>query len=887
MRTIIRANKGTELTKMLEVQKILLESSVNSDISIVLKLADSLIIKRYFADPGGDGMEGIISKEISSYMAEIALEELSSYGRFFSEGYSIFWINDVDRIFHINNNEPYWLDPDNPDNYWYNMTLYETEVYNFNINYNPDLQVINLWINAPVFDNDHKPIGIVGSGIDLSTFVDMVYQNVGEKVELFFFNGLSEITGANDINLVSNKIDIMSVLGDKGVAVFAEANRLQPGETKTFDAPNGKLAIGTVPLLEWYMVAFMPDSISDYKTAMTVLFLVVLMLVLVIFIIFNLAIVGYLKSLRETMESLKIASEAKNRFVANMSHEMRTPMNAIIGFSELAMDDQISDETREYLNRIIINSELLLQIINNLLDISKIESGKMELEHVPFDLHELFIACRTMMVPKAEEKGVTLFFYAEPIIGKKMLGDPLRLRQVFINLLSNAVKFTNKGGIVKIAATEVPGPAVPGTITVTFEVRDSGIGMTPEQIAKVSQPFMQADMATTRKYGGTGLGLAISRNIIVMMGSRLNVESTPRVGSKFSFDVTFETVEQEKAASQTTFIESPANRPQLSGEVLLCENNQMNQQVLSEHLKRIGIKADIAENGREGYNMVRNRHEKGEKPYDLIFMDIHMPVMDGIEASTLINQLDTGTPIVVMTANIMSQDMELYQKCGMKDCIGKPFKAQELWDCLMKYLKPVESKAEDEAENRQYDEKLMLLLKATFVRDNKARCSEITAAITAGDIKLANRLVQTLKSNAGQLGKARLQKAAEDIEHLLADGKNHVTQSLLNILETELNAVLNDFKPQVKKSTPSAPSQPEQFETSTDWNEVKEVTPLDAETTQVMFTELEPLLEAGNPQCLKYIDKLRGIPGTEKLIQQMEDLDFEEATETLSEIRKN
>jgi PAS domain S-box-containing protein len=581
-------------------------------------------------------------------------------------------------------------------------------------------------------------------------------------------------------------------------------------------------------------------------------------------------------TLRKAMEEeAKSASEAKSRFIATMSHELRTPMNSIIGFSELAMNDRLPAETKDYLNKIMINSEWLLQIINDILDISKIESGKMELERIPFNLHELFIACRTMIAPKAEEKGVTLYFYTEPSIGKKMLGDPLRLRQVLLNLLSNAVKFTNKGGLVKIAAT-VKGDHRPvsDTIAIDFEVKDSGIGMTVEQISKLSQPFMQADTATTRKYGGTGLGLAISRNIVEMMGSKLNVESTPGVGSKFSFEIIFDTIELEEAALESTFIDSPANRPQFTGEILICEDNQMNQQVLYEHLERVGIKADVAENGREGFNMVKRRHSKNEKPYNLIFMDIHMPIMDGIEASALINELNTGTPIVAMTANVMSHEKDLYRKYGMKDCVGKPFRVQELWNCLLKYFTPVKWNTENEAENRQYNEKLKFTLMVNFIKDNQTRYSEITNAINSGDIKLANRLAHTMKSNAGQLGKTKLQKAAEELEHLLKDGKSLVTAEHLAVLEAELTAVLDELAPLVKENAPPPPPQAE---------------PIDAEAARVALAELKPLLERGNPDCLKYIDKLRGIQGTneplvQKLIQQMEDLDFEPALETLASI---
>jgi CheY-like chemotaxis protein len=445
------------------------------------------------------------------------------------------------------------------------------------------------------------------------------------------------------------------------------------------------------------------------------------------------------------------------------------------------------------------------------------------------------------------------------------------------------VKFTNKGGIVKSAATikEVPTGVSNGehsdSITIIFEVKDSGIGMTPEQLNKIYEPFMQAETGTTRKYGGTGLGLPISKNIIEMMGGKLKVESTPGVGSKFSFELTFNTVETGNAAPGKTItgIDNAIEMPQFAGETLLCEDNQMNQQVLCEHLERVGLKADVAENGREGFNMVKRRQAKGEKPDDLIFMDIHMPVMDGIEAATLINELNTGTPIVAMTANVMSHDREQYLKIGMKDCVGKPFRAQELWRCLLKYLVPMEWKVEDEVEKNQNEEKMRNTLIARFVKDNQDKYVKISEAIETGDIKLANRLAHTLKSNAGLLDKTALQKAAEEVERSLEDGKNHVTSEQLNRLETELQTVLDELGPLAKETE----------------GQQAPVEKLDKEKARELFAELKPLLERGSPECMKHVDALRRIPGSgealvQKLIQQINDLDFVQALETFDKLTK-
>jgi len=579
--------------------------------------------------------------------------------------------------------------------------------------------------------------------------------------------------------------------------------------------------------------------------------------------------------LRLARDVAEAANSAKSSFLANMSHEIRTPMNSILGFSELALDDKLSPKTRDYLNKIQTNAEWLLQIINDVLDISKIESGKMELESIPFDLAELFSVCRTLIMPRALEKGITLQFHAEPCTGKMPLGDPTRLRQVFVNLLSNAVKFTDTGVITLRTETKHKGGK---TVTIYFEIEDSGIGMTAAQIEKIFDPFAQAETGTTRKYGGTGLGLPITKSILELMGGRLSVESTPGLGSKFSFELTFDTVDvSAEEMFENKIALNAFEKPAFEGEVLLCEDNAMNQQVICEHLSRVGLKTVIAENGKTGVEMVQNRMEKGEKQFDLIFMDMHMPVMDGLEASSKILKLNTGIPIVAMTANIMSSDLEVYRKSGMNDCVGKPFTSQELWRCLLRYLKPVAREGSAQKATRieagvqlEDDAGFLRELQLLFCKSNQERYNEITGALEADNIELANRLAHGLKSNAAQIGKTGLQSAAADVEAQLREGKNLVTDERLRLLEKELNLVLDELRPLLDekiRSPGTAALAPEQIR----------------ETIE----KLEALLEGGNPKCLDYIDDLRAIPGSERLIQHIEGFDFESAFSALAELRKN
>jgi len=588
----------------------------------------------------------------------------------------------------------------------------------------------------------------------------------------------------------------------------------------------------------------------------------------------------YVRDLREhlklidEMRKSEIATEsnkAKSDFLASMSHEIRTPMNSIIGFSELALDENITDKTRDYLDNILENSKWLLHIINNILDISKIESGKLELENIPFDMHELFIACRSIISAEAEDKGLTLHFYAEPSLGKRPLGDPVRLRQVLTNLLSNAVKFTSSGIIKLYAAVK---EATENSITITFEVKDSGIGMTPEQINKVLNPFMQAEAGTTRKYGGTGLGLPIANYMIEMMGGKLTIESTPGVGSKFNFDLTFDTVDIGKDEQlKTRIVLNELKKPSFEGEILLCEDNSFNQQLICEHLNKVGFKTVIADNGKIGVDLVKERVKKSQKQFDLIFMDMHMPVMDGLEATEKIMELNTGIPIVALTANIMLQDRELYKTIGMVDYLGKPFTTQELWVCLMKFFTPKAWKTEDKAQRAKIENELQQKLIINFVNSNSNKISEIKDAISANDIISAHRLAHTLRGNAGQLKKTELQKAAENAENQFKNKRSDIESEEMKILEKELDAVLAEFKSLVSEIIPAA-------------QEELAVELMDAEEAKLLLEELEPVLKDGNTKCLTYTAKLRLISGTEELIKQIESFKFKPASETLKELKE-
>jgi len=365
----------------------------------------------------------------------------------------------------------------------------------------------------------------------------------------------------------------------------------------------------------------------------------------------------------------------KHQFMANMSHEIRTPMNAIVGMTRLLLGKEPKQDQLRYLNAIQLSANNLLVIINDILDLSKIEAGKIIIEHTDFSIREVMQSVRDMLMLKVEEKGIELRVSVEDGIPRKLTGDPTRLNQVLINLTGNAVKFTEKGFVaVKASLDKKDGDK----LWIRFDVKDTGIGIAPEYVDSIFDSFTQAGTDVTRKFGGTGLGLTISRQLVELMGGRISVSSELKKGTTFTAIVPLEEATVQEEVKQACVLDANSLQRLNTMKVLLVEDNEFNRMVAEDTLKEIipGITLHIAVNGQEAVNRLH------KEMYDVVLMDIQMPVLDGLAATKVIrNTLPEpakSVKIIAMTANVMQEDVQEYFNAGMNAYVSKPFQADEL-----------------------------------------------------------------------------------------------------------------------------------------------------------------------------------------------------------------
>ncbi|MBE2260050.1 MAG: PAS domain S-box protein [Rhodobacteraceae bacterium] len=617
--------------------------------------------------------------------------------------------------------------------------------------------------------------------------------------------------------------------------------------------------------------------------------------------------------LAEAKEAAESASRAKSTFLANMSHEIRTPMNAIIGLSHLLLQELTQRKQRVQLAKISEAAQHLLGIINDVLDLSKIEAGRLTLEEIDFSLQRVIDHTVSMLGERSGAKGLQLHREIDTAIPAQLRGDPLRLGQILLNFVSNAVKFSSGGQIaVRARLIETSGD----TVGLRLEVEDQGIGISSVQQARLFDAFAQADESTTRKYGGTGLGLAICKRLAAMMGGELGVVSEPGVGSTFWVTVRLHRVASENRAAvtertpATPDVQSASPRAVLDRScrgvrVLLAEDDHLSQEVARELLTAAGLAVDVVADGQQALARLRAHTPGSADDYALVLMDVQMPVLDGLETSRAIRQLAgrETLPIVAITADAFDDDRQRCLEAGMNDHIGKPVNPGRLYEVLLQWLPaartatppashpppaiadrstalPVIAGVDLETGLRAADgnPSLYLRLLQMLASHHGDDADKLRAHLAAGRRRDAQRLAHTLKGVAATVGAETLREQALALELALrTQAPASTLAAAIDALENTLVAVATAVNDRHWQQQPGG--------------EAPQVDP-DPRRAEQILAQLESLLAEDDTRACDLwcesatlINATLGAPAS-RLGNEIDNFDFARALETLRRARK-
>ncbi|MGH9559399.1 MAG: ATP-binding protein [Bryobacteraceae bacterium] len=502
------------------------------------------------------------------------------------------------------------------------------------------------------------------------------------------------------------------------------------------------------------------------------------------------------QDLEKAMHTALAASQAKSEFLANMSHELRTPMNGMLGMIEVVLDSSLNAEQRENLETSQRCAFSLLALLNDILDLSKIESGKMLLEKIPFDIRSVLQDCVKSYAAKARQKKIDLRFESDPRDRYEIVGDPLRVRQMAANLISNGLKFTERGSVlVRLWATPA---ADERTVDVRIQVSDTGTGIPAGKLRQIFDKFTQADGSITRKYGGSGLGLAITRSLAEMHGGEVRVESEPGKGSTFTVILPCEAAPFKAAAAREVEgheLGKPAS-PVSSATLLLVEDNLVNQKVVLAILKKKGYRIEIANHGGEALDKM----EDPGADYALILMDVQMPVLDGLEATRVIRQNPRwgNIPIVAMTAHAMNGDRERCLRAGMNAYISKPVQPAHLVATIESLLAAREgdpalqlgARVSRAAERMMSDDSgLIRGMLELFVQIAPERLEKLQSAAGGADARTLEQEARMIAAAADRLGSPALGECARRIEEGAATGDFERVKLDLQMLKGEIQSL--------------------------------------------------------------------------------------------------
>ena len=472
------------------------------------------------------------------------------------------------------------------------------------------------------------------------------------------------------------------------------------------------------------------------------------------------------------------ANSAKSVFLANMSHEIRTPLTSIIGFAESCLDtDQSMQERSKATKTIIKSGKHLMHIINEILDLSKIEAGKLEIELKPMSVEEVLDEINQLVSIMAEEKGLTFGINYTYPLPEKIISDSLRLKQILINLCSNAIKFTQQGHVYLNVSY------LPESASIIFEVIDTGIGMSAEEKENIFNSFEQADSSTTRRFGGSGLGLTLSKQLTEMLNGELSVESIVNKGSRFTVKLTIVEAENSRMLHDSAYKNTVEKQnelnteiPKLKGNILVAEDNLDIQDLVKLLMKKVGVDLDVVENGQQAIELAI------KSKYDLILMDIQMPVMDGLTAMKELQQQKYTQPVIAVTANAMQNDRDVYNAAGFSDFISKPINRKELYLLLTKYLKQrktFESEKTVLTSNLLTDEPELIDLIDKFMTRLPVMQDAINKAYTDNKVEELSALIHQMKGVGGGYGYPMLTELCAKIEFQIENKDADNTKALI------------------------------------------------------------------------------------------------------------